>query len=464
MGKGSTTVEAADPYEIARADAEFNRINQFTPFGSLTFSGPNRNTANLSLNPAVQDLANRQLLSDRMLMDTALSRQADIQGRGLPSLTTGLNTQGLPGLTPYTPAIGGGSIPIRDFSGGFDSPINPPGVPDSVGRYQVGQPGTISTYTQRPGDNATGGTVGFNPQQSLQKPMPGSGMAPPPSAGGFSGGGPTAGPIPTLNALPGAPGATTAADQTLGPADFETARGDVEQAFFDRSASLLDRKFGQQEDALKQSLANRGLLGTSGEIGEAADTELGNFNQMRGETFSNLARDAVLAGGQEQSRLFDMDRARGLFELGAQGQSFGQQLAGQDFNRQNALSMFDAANQSRQTGMQDIAFANQVADQIGQRDLQAQMQQANLAQSNRATQFNELAALLGLQQVAQPGLNNFFTPGQADVTGGFGLNQQAQMANARNNAGIQSGVLGGLFGLGSAAMGNPGGVPGAFGK
>ena len=39
MGKkGSTKVEAPDPFEIASADASFNRIDQFTPTGNLPFT------------------------------------------------------------------------------------------------------------------------------------------------------------------------------------------------------------------------------------------------------------------------------------------------------------------------------------------------------------------------------------------------------------------------------------------
>ncbi len=108
------------------------------------------------------------------------------------------------------------------------------------------------------------------------------------------------------------------------------------------------------------------------------------------------------------------------------------------------------------------AFEN-LANAAVQQGIAAELTGANLIQSNRATQFNELAALLGLDQVAQPGLNSFFAPGHTDTAAGFALNNQAQMANAANASRMQSGVLSGLFGLGSAALGNPGGIPKAFG-
>ena len=269
-GKGSTTVQAPDPYEIARADAEFNRIDQFTPFGSLEFSGPNRNRADLEFNPQIQQLFESQQLSDQQLLDLALGRQEGFEG-GLPDLVSGL-------------------------------------------------------------------------EASLQ--------------------------------------------------DFD--RDEVEQAFFSRGSNLLNTQFDRQEDLLRQSLANRGLTGAgTTELGEAAGTELGLFNQGRNDAFENLTLQSILAGGEEQRQAFQA--------------ALGEELTN-----------------------------------------------ANLIQGNRATQFNELASLLGLQQVQQPGLQNFFTPGQADVTGGFALQNQANISNAQNATSQRNALFGGLLGLGKAAIGLPG--------
>ena len=98
------------------------------------------------------------------------------------------------------------------------------------------------------------------------------------------------------------------------------------------------------------------------------------------------------------------------------------------------------------------AFSD-LANEAVQRGIGTQLTDANIRQSNRATQFNELASLLGLQQVAQPGLNNFFTPGRTDTAAGFALNQQGQIANANASSAITSDILQGLFGLGSAKIG-----------
>lgn len=329
MGKGSTRVEAPNPIEVAQADARFNRIDQFTPFGNLTFGGPDRNQARLTLNPAVQDLENRRLLSDRLLLDTALSRQGDIKGGSLPSLIPSLQLSNTP--TPFP----------------TDSPANVPNVPDSIGAFQS----AVNPATNDPNRLPLGA---------------GSGAGAIPGQGGFQG----------TDGSFGKP--QGAVNDQVGNVQASLQEG-LEQALFNRQASLLQPGFDQEEERIRQRLADQGL----DPFGEAAQTELANFRRGRDETLSRLGEGAVQGG------------------------------------------------------------------------LQAQLQNANLIQANRATQFNELAALLGLNQVAQPGLNNFFTPGQADVTGGFALNQQAQNANANRAAGQKGGLLGGATQLGSAFLGNP---------
>lgn len=247
---------APDPRQIAQVEAEYNRINQFTPFGSLTFSGPNRNTANLSLSPELQ-----QLFSGQVGTDIGLNQLAQ---------------QALPGIG-----------------------------------------------------------------QLVNQPMSTEGL-------------------PALN--------------------YEPFRADIEKAFYDRSAGLLNEQFARDEDRLRQTLANQGLQ--SG--GEAFANEFGDFNRRRGETYSNLARDAVLFGGQEASRAL-ADTA------GIRGQLFGEQ------------------------------------------------------QAIRGGQFNELASLLGLQQTPIPGLQNFFAPSQVGVGDAFALNQAAQQ-NAYNQRSASARAAKGEFG------------------
>ena len=53
-------VPAVDPNEVIRRQVQVNRVNQITPFGSLTFSGADRNQLDFSLSPQFQALLNAQ--------------------------------------------------------------------------------------------------------------------------------------------------------------------------------------------------------------------------------------------------------------------------------------------------------------------------------------------------------------------------------------------------------------------
>jgi len=72
MGKKDpATVEAPDPYEAAQADALFNRIDQYGPGYSLTFSGPERNRADITLSPELQRVFDMRLQTDADMMQQA---------------------------------------------------------------------------------------------------------------------------------------------------------------------------------------------------------------------------------------------------------------------------------------------------------------------------------------------------------------------------------------------------------
>lgn len=295
---------APDPFEIARAEAQFNRLDQFTPFGSLTFSGPNRNVANLTLSPELQ-----QLLSGQIGTDIGLSQLAQSALPGIGQLVSSpISTAGLPQLSL-------------------------PQLPNNL------------------------------------------------------------------------------------PENVEAFRGDVERAFFDRTSGLLNEQFARDEERLRQTLANQGLQ--SG--GEAFGAEFGEFNRRRGETFENLARDAVLFGGQEASRA----------------------LADQ-------LGLTGMRAQIAQQGLSNAAAIR--SQLLGEQ------------QALRGGQFNELASLLGLQQTSIPGLQNFFAPAQVGVGDAFALNQAAQM-NAFNQRSASARQAKGEFGdlLQTIITGRPAGNTPMFG-
>jgi hypothetical protein len=52
--------KAPDPAKLIAQQAQVNRINQVTPYGNLTFSGPNRSDLSLTLSPQFQALLDAQ--------------------------------------------------------------------------------------------------------------------------------------------------------------------------------------------------------------------------------------------------------------------------------------------------------------------------------------------------------------------------------------------------------------------
>lgn len=434
MGKKSTPAPppAPDPRVIAQTDAEFNRINQVTPYGSLNFSGPNRNTATLSLTPELQGLLDSQLDSDQNLLSMALERQ------GL------LNSQPID-LSQF----GDIQSQFGDSSGINFQGFNPTGLPQldpvQLQQFQGGSPQLQQSID------------GTDIQSQLQ-----------------------------LGDLPGI------------PSDIQQYRGDVEQAFFDRQRALLDPVLADQQRSLESNLANRGLPRS----GEAVDRDTTRFLDARNRAFTDLSRNAVLAGGSEASRqLGNILSARGQgfnealgaggFANQAAGQQFGQNLAQGGFANnaaqqgfQNDLSRLGFNNQAGLLGLGansgirsqlfgEQAQGNQLNNAASAQNVALQQQLLNNQNAARAqslaeqqgvrgNQFNELAALLGLQQVQQPGLSSFYAPGQADVGGAFALNQQAQQNAYNANLANQGNALSGLFGLGGAILGGP--VGGALGS
>lgn len=152
--------------------------------------------------------------------------------------------------------------------------------------------------------------------------------------------------------------------------DFSADSNRVEQATFDRARSLLDPMFSQQERSLEQRLANQGLpMG-----GEAYSGEMNRFGTNRNEAYNRAALDAVMAGRQEQGRLF------------------GQQLQGRQ-SEFNQLAALLGGQQVGATPPIDAQGAYNTAQQGIWNQYNAAMQGYNQQQQ---TQNQNLAAGAGL--------------------------------------------------------------------
>jgi hypothetical protein len=215
--------------------------------------------------------------------------------------------------------------------------------------------------------------------------------------------------------------------------DPVSLRSNIEQTLFNRQLGLLQPEFTRQSQELQQNLADRGIPITSQGYNDA----IGRLQTQQGEERQRLAQQATLAAGQESDRI--VNQARGI-----RGQQFGERAAagefglasqGQGFSQ--AAANAQLANAGRQDTVANQLLSNQIANQQRSREIAER-------NATRGQNFNELAALLGGQQVQQP---SFFAPGSVDTQGAFAAQQAAQQ-NAYNQAmASQSANLGGLFGL-----------------
>jgi hypothetical protein len=223
--------------------------------------------------------------------------------------------------------------------------------------------------------------------------------------------------------------------RTLGPSDYEGARTKVEEAIYSRLNPQLDR----DRASLESDLVNQGFhRGT-----EAFDNKMREFREQ-----SNDARmQAVLAGGQEQSRLFGMDLSRGQFENAAQQQAYDQALNRATFGNNADIQQFGL-------GQQDANFDNALRG--------AQFQE-KLAIRNQP--INEISALMAGGQVTLPQFQSFRggtvepAPIGQYTYNTANLNQQAYNTQANQKAA----TLGGLYGLGATAIGAGGRMFSPFG-
>lgn len=176
------------------------------------------------------------------------------------------------------------------------------------------------------------------------------------------------------------------------PVANDETRQRVEDALYNRYSGRITDQFDRDRQALEARLANQGVNVASNPA--AYGRSLGILGEQRNDALENAMNQAILAGGQEQSRLFGLEGT------------------------------------ARDRAIQEQAF-------------------------KRNLPLNEIAALLGTGQV---GLPQFANPSQAgvagtDVIGAQALssgiaqqNYQSQLANNQN-------LLGGLFGLGGTLGG-----------
>lgn len=239
-------------------------------------------------------------------------------------------------------------------------------------------------------------------------------------------------------------------------------------ANYQQAASRLDPRFQREQRGLEQKLANQGLSVNS----DAYKSAMAQFGQGKNDAYDQAILSSIREGEAAAQGQFGRQLSQGQFANQAAGQQYQQGLGASDFYNRTA-------GQEYGQNMGEAQFANQAQQQKFGQNL-AQMQAENAAagqwtqQNQQQAQFgnqarsqglqeraylqnspiNQLTGLLSLGQVGMPqGVQYSPTQvGQTDVLGAYALNQQAQNAAYQAQMQNRSGLMGGLMGLGSAAI------------
>lgn len=218
-----------------------------------------------------------------------------------------------------------------------------------------------------------------------------------------------------------------AIQRSVGANDFSADRRRVEDAIFSRLNEQIDR----DRETMRANSIVRGLNPTTEAYGRESD----QFNRQA----TDARMQAILAGGQEQSRLFGLDLSKGQFANQAQAQQFGQNAASAQFT-----------NAERQQQLQEMLANANLSNSQRQAALQELL-------AMRLNPLNELNALRTGTQVQVPGLTPS-APVNVAPANYMGASQYAygqQVNNANAEAAANANMLGGLFGIGMGVAGLP---------
>jgi hypothetical protein len=357
--------------ETAIANANLNRINQYTPQGSVVFNqvgtnadGTPKYESRQTYSPEQQKLYEQQMAVSTALSGLAgnnISRVAEAQSKpftydGMAPLQTGIN--------------------VGKIQSGYDT-----GAPIKQG-YDAG--GQIQQQVRNAGSINTTYGSGGNIQKSLD----------------FSG----AAALPGIN-------------------DFGAEAKRVQDAVYQQATSRLDPQWQQQERQLASQLAAKGVSENS----EAYRRAFDQMGRQRTDAYNQATFSGIQAGGQEQSRLFGLalsgrqqgvgeTQAQGAFANAAQAQAeaqaaaragFGNQAQQQQYqqNLQSGAFVNQAQAQQNQQNQDAASFSNAAAQQEAARNAALaafgnQAQQQGFAQSAAQGQFTNQARQQQIQEAA----------------------------------------------------------------
>jgi hypothetical protein len=229
---------------------------------------------------------------------------------------------------------------------------------------------------------------------------------------------------------------------------------------------LFNMGMGARQQATQEDIAGGQFANAAAQQAFGQGLQAGGFTNQATQQAFQQALGAGQFGNQAQNQLFNQMMGQAELANRAGGQAFQQDLAAQQFRNQ-ALGQAGALDMQRMNAMNQ-ALAQQQGLQQNFANFENALRQQAIAEQmqRRGMSLNEMNALLSGQQVQMPQMPSFNAAGRAETPNILGATQMGYDAalgayNAQQAQGAN--MLGGLFSLGSAALGNPVGLFG-FGR
>lgn len=395
--------------DVAKYTTQANRVNQVTPYGSLTWSN------NRAFDQSGYDSA----------MQNYQQQLAAYNGGG-----GGQSYGDLMGYRTVYPGSGESTNPeywpvySNNSSGGSGGRGTMPVAPNRDSFYN-GADNWTQTVQLSPEMQAI-----YDQQMKLSQGLFGAqdaalGRVNQMMGTGFDMSGlPAAGTALNMNGLPtggtaldinGLPGSGSVYDPSQ-------ATNTATEAILSRVNPELDR----QQEALRTQLANQGIAQGSA----AWNTAMGSFGQQRNDAVTQAGLQGINLGMQQQGQTYNQQTQNRALAAALQAQQYGQQ---------NQSRQLEAALQGQQFGQQNQLRGNALQEQAFQRSLP----------------LNELNALRSGSQVQMPefpGYTQQATTAGPDYMGAAQNTYQSQLGASNAQSAGNSNMMSGLFGLGQMGL------------
>ncbi len=233
--------------------------------------------------------------------------------------------------------------------------------------------------------------------------------------------------------------ATRGGTQALDPANIANLQP-WQDAAYQQATRALDPQFQQQEARFRQQMVNQGFA----EGSEGWNNAYANFDRSRNDAYGSARNQALAQALAAQNQGFS--QSLGLDQLASQNAATNASRAGQALDRQMEREWRD-----RQFGEDTRRWDLSRGDSLDQQDFNNLMglnafdfgaQQFDAGQQQQ--DFNNQLPFFGL--IPNQG------PTQIDTYAPYGMQQQAEQANANRAGAQQNGTMGAIGGIASAAL------------